>query len=529
MKALGLAAAILTAASSVVWTASPQTPQVDLLLENGRVLDGAGNPWSYKDVGIVGDRITFVGNAGLEGVTARKTLDVTGLLVTPGLWDVHSHADLEAAHGRLALPLLYQGITTIVLGVDGRGTNEVAETFRRYRSDGIAVNVIRYVGHNSARAEVLGYEDRPPSVEELDRMRAFVAQGMEEGAVGLSTGLYYSPGAFSTTDEVVELAKVAARFGGSYDTHDRDLGVAYKGIGYLGSIREGIEIGERAGLPVIFSHFNAQGPHNYGRAPEGARLVDEARRRGVNVMAGQHVYTASGCSLLACTLPRWAAAGGADAMRKRLQDPDVRKRLTIEIAEMVDLVGGPEKLVFTEPRPELVGRTLGEVAREWKLSIPETVMKILAESNGSVLNRDIYDASNTDFLAQKEWMMTCTDGGTPVFGEGSVHPRSYGAFTRKLRDFALDRGVITLPFAVRGMTSLAASFYGMSRRGSIAEGFHADLAVFDEARMKDRATYEEPHQYSEGTVHVVVNGKLAFENGRPTGVLAGSPLPRARE
>lgn len=205
----------------------------------------------------------------------------------------------------------------------------------------------------------------------------------------------------------------------------------------------------------------------------------------------------------------------------------MRKRLTLEIAEMVDLVGGPEKLVFTEP--QLVGRTLGEVAREWKLSIPDTVMKILAESNGQVLNRDIYDQSNTDFLAQKEWMMTCTDGGTPVFGEGSVHPRAYGAFTRKLRDFALDRGIVTLPFALRGMTSLAAGFYGMSRRGSIAEGFYADIAVFDEGRIRDRATYEEPHQYSEGTVHVLVNGKLAFENGRPTGALSGRPLPRASE
>jgi N-acyl-D-amino-acid deacylase len=529
MFARGLAMLVLSVAFSAGQAGSRQTPglQVDLLLENGRVLDGAGNPWSYKDVGIVGDRIAFVGNAELAGVTAGKTLDVTGLLVTPGLWDVHSHADLDAAHGRLALPQLYQGITTIVLGVDGRGTNEVAETFRRYRADGIAVNVIRYVGHNAARAEVMGYEDRPPTAEEMERMKAFVAQGMEEGAVGLSTGLYYSPGAFSTTEEVVELAKVAARFGGSYDTHDRDLGVAYKGIGYLGSIREGIAIGERAGLPVIFSHFNAQGPHNYGRAPEGARLVDEARRRGVNVMAGQHVYTASGCSLLACALPRWAAAGGADAMRKRLQDPAVRERLTVEIAEMVELVGGPEKLVFTEP--ELVGRTLGDVAREWKLSIPETVMKILAGSNGQVLNRDIYDPNNTDFLARQEWMMTCTDGGTPVFGEGSVHPRAYGAFTRKLRDFALDRGIITLSFAVRGMTSLAASFYGMSQRGSIAEGFYADIAVFDEERIRDRATYEKPHRYSEGTVHVLVNGELAFENGTPTGVLSGRPLPRRSE
>jgi N-acyl-D-amino-acid deacylase len=500
--------------------------ELDLLLKNGRVLDAAGNPWFGRDIGIRGDRIVFVGNAEVAEVSARETLDVGGLLVAPGFWDVHSHADLLSEHGRAALPQLYQGITTIVLGMDGRGTSEVAETFRRYDANGIGVNAIHYVGHNAAREAVLGREDRAPTAEEMERMKAFVEKGMKEGAVGLSTGLYYTPGTFATTDEVVELAKVAARYGGSYDTHDRDLGVAYPGIGYLASIREGIEIGERAGTPVIFSHFNAQGPHNYGRAVEGARLIDEARARGVNVMAGQHVYMASGCSLVACVLPRWVAADGTDEMRKRLLDPALRERITREITDMVALVGGPEKLVFTDPSPELVNRTLGDVARAWNLPVPETVMKILQTSNGSVLNRDIYDPVNTDFLARQEWMMTCTDGGTPVFGEGVVHPRTYGAFTRKLRDFVLDRGVVSLPFAVRGMTSLPASFYGMSHRGLIREGFYADLVVLDLDRIRDLATYEEPHKYSEGTVHVIVNGKLAFKNGRPTGALAGRPLPR---
>ena len=213
-------------------------------------------------------------------------------------------------------------------------------------------------------------------------------------------------------------------------------------------------------------------------------------------------------------------------MRKRLLDPTLRDRITREITDMVKLVGGPEKLVFTDPSPDLVNRTLGEVARGWNLSVPDAVMKILQTSNGSVLNRDIYDPNNTDFLAKQEWMMTCTDGGTPVFGEGVVHPRTYGAFTRKLRDFVLDRGVVSLPFAVRGMTSLPASFYGISDRGLIQEGYYADLVVLDLEKVRDLATYEEPHKYSEGTVHVIVNGKVAFRNGRPTGVLAGRPLPR---
>jgi N-acyl-D-amino-acid deacylase len=350
---------------------------------------------------------------------------------------------------------------------------------------------------------------------------------MQEGAAGLSTGLYYAPGSFATTDEVVELAKIAARYGGSYDTHDRDLGVAYKGIGYIGSIREGIEIATRAGLPAIFSHFNAQGPANYGRAPEGARLIEEARARGINVMAGQHVYDASGCSLVACALPRWAAEGGDEAMKARLAKPEVRARLRTEIAEMVALVGGAGKLRFTDRRPDLFGRTLADVAATRTLSVSDTVMEILAAGgNASVINHDIYDPKNTEFLAQQDWMMTCTDGGTPEFGEGLVHPRTYGAFPRKLRDFVYDRPIVRLPFAVRGMTSLAAMFYKHPDRGLIREGAFADITVLDESRLRDGATYDEPHRYAEGIVHVVVNGRLALENGRATGVLNGRPLPR---
>jgi N-acyl-D-amino-acid deacylase len=519
LTALALFAGTLVACESA--------PPLDLLLVNGKMLDGTGNPWFFRDVGIAGDRIAFVGDAALEAVSARDTVDVRGLLVTPGFWDVHSHADPDTPTGRAALPQLTQGITTVVLGVDGRGPNNIAETFARYADSGLAVNVIRYVGHAAARISVLGMADRAPSPDELEQMKAYIERGMREGAAGLSTGLYYAPSSFATTDEVVELAKVAARYGGSYDTHDRDLGVAYRGIGYLGSIREGIEIAERAGLPAIFSHFNAQGPANYGRAPEGARLIEEARARGVNVTAGQHVYDASGCSLVACTLPRWAAEGGEDSMKARLGDPRVRARLRPEIAELVSMVGGAAKLRFTDRRPELFGKTLAQVATERQQPVVETILDLLTTGgNASVINHDIYDRNNTDFLARQDWMMTCTDGGTPVFGEGIVHPRTYGGFPKKLRDFVYDRPIISLPFAIRGMTSLAATFYQHPDRGLIREGFYADVTVLDEGRIRDRATYDEPHQYSEGIVHVIVNGTLALRDGRPTGNLAGRPLPR---
>jgi N-acyl-D-amino-acid deacylase len=505
----------------------PGAEPLDLLLLGGRVLDGAGNPWVRQDVGVLGDRIAFLGRATAAGVSARDTVDVTGLLVTPGFWDVHSHAELETEAGRVALPQLFQGITTVVVGLDGGGEPAVDSILAGYERDGVAVNALRFVGHGAVRRRVMGMADRAPTGAEMERMKALVDRAMREGAFGLSTGLFYAPGSYATTEEVVELNRVAARYGGIYDTHDRDLGAAYQGIGYLASTAEAIEIGERAGTPVIFSHFSPQGAHNYGRAAEGARLIEEARARGVDVMAAQHPYTATQSSLSAYTLPRWAVAGGRDEMRARFRDPETRRRLDVETMEMLELRGGAEKILIVDPRPQLNGRTLAQVAEGWSVPVPEAVRRILEEREAAVMNLDLYDVDNIRYLATMEWMMTCTDGRTPHPGQEVVHPRVYGAFTRKLRQFVLDEEVITLPFAVRGMTGLPATFFNVAQRGLIREGFHADIAVFDEARIRDRATYSDPHHHSEGTVHVLVNGSFAIRDGKATDRLAGRSIRRA--
>lgn len=497
---------------------------LDVLLLGGRVVDGTGTPWVDRDIGIVGDQVAFIGHA--HGMTARDTVDVSGLLVTPGFWDMHSHADYSSEHGRLGLPMLYQGITTVVLGIDGGGTSEVAQTFAEYRDRGIATNALHYVGHNAARGSVMGTVDRDPTPEEMEAMKAFIRQGMEEWALGLSTGLFYNPGYFASTEEVIELNRVAAEYGGIYDTHDRDLGATYQGVGYLESIREAIEIGARGGTPVIFSHFNAQGRHNYARAWEGARLIDSARALGIDVMAAQHVYTATQSSLAAYAVPRWVAVGGHEAMVQRFDHPDTVRLLDVATIEMLEIRGGAGQLLFTDQRPELNGKTLAQVAAELDVPVPETVRRILREGNAGVMNLDLYDIVNTRFLAQQDWMMTCTDGGTPVFGQGITHPRSYGAFTRKLREFVFEDSVISLPYAVRGMTATAAAFLNIPDRGLVKEGFFADLAVFDVSEIRDNATFEDPHQYSSGTVHVIVNGKFAMQNGEPTGILNGRPIPR---
>jgi N-acyl-D-amino-acid deacylase len=502
--------------------------QLDLLILGGRVVDGTGNPWQRADVGVSGDRIAFVGIAATAGVHARDTLDAAGAWVAPGFWDVHSHAALTTDHGRRALPKLYQGITTVVVGVDGNGSSAVAEYFERLRVDGTAVNAVRFVGHGAARSAVMGVADRPPTPDELQRMKEYVRRGMDEGAAGLSTGLFYSPGFFADTDEVVELARVAASFDGVYDTHDRDLGAAYRSVGYHASVREGIEIGERAGLPVIFSHFNLQGTHLYGRADEGARLIDEARARGVDVVAGHHMYMATASGLSAYAMPRWAVVGGAAAMRARFADPETRRRIAQESEEMLVVRGGAGKIVFTDRDPELNGRTLAAVAHGWGVSVPDAVMRILEQGGASVMNMDLYDMENTRHLARQEWMMTCTDGGTPADLTSISHPRSYGSFARKLRQFVVEEALISLPFAIRGMTSLAANFYGYRQRGQIREGFFADIAVFELENVRDVATYEQPHQYAAGMRHVLVNGRIAFRAGAPTDKLAARPLPRER-
>lgn len=500
---------------------------LDVLLVNGRVLDGAGNPWVRQDVGIRGDRIAWTGLAVREKPAARDTVDLRGLYLSPGFIDMHSHADFANARGRAAVPVLTQGITTVLLGIDGNGSNKISEEFAKYRTPGIAVNALRYVGHGAARSAVMGPVARAPSAEELARMKEYVRRGMEEGAIGLSTGLFYFPGTYATTDEVVELNKVAAEYGGVYDTHDRDLGGTYPPIGFLTSMKEAIAIGERAGTPVIFSHIGPQGRHNYRTGgPAAAKLIEEARARGVNVMAALHPYTSTASNLRAYAIPDWAAEGGQAKMVERFRDPQAIARLDRETMEMMQIRGGPEKIVFSDARPQYNGKNLAQIAKEMSLSVPATVRKILEGGNASVMNRDLYDLENIRYLSTREWMMTCTDGGVPNPDVAITHPRSYGAFTRKLRWLVLEDSAITLAFAIRGMTGLPAQFLGLKDRGLVKEGYAADLVVFDLGRLRDKATYYQPHQLSEGMVHVLVNGRFAIRSNKVTGTLAGRPLPR---
>jgi N-acyl-D-amino-acid deacylase len=503
------------------------TITVDQLITGGQVFDGSGSAPVVTDIGIADGRISFIGDAAAAGIVSPDTIDATGHWVAPGFIDAHSHAVLDEDYGRDGIPYLRQGITTVVLGMDGGGTSNVDARLGAWVANGIGVNGIHFVGHGYVRNEILGEEDREPTAAELDAMRALVKKGMDEGAFGLSSGLFYVPGTYASTEEVIELGKVAARYEGAiYDTHDRDLGAVYQGVGYEASVEEGIRIAEESGLRGIFSHYNLQGAHNYGRANVGARLIDEARDRGVDIWAAHHPYTATQSSLRAYTMPYWASDGGEAAMVARFDDEETAGEIREETNAMLQIRGGADKILFVDQRADLNGKTLADVSAERELSPAETVQWILRDGNASVMNLELYDDANTRRLAQEAWMMTCTDGRTPRPDEPITHPRTFGAFPKKMRNFVFEEPLLSPEFVIRSFSGLAADFYSLPDRGYLREGYVADVVVIDPGRYRDHATFDNPRQLSEGVVHALVNGRFAIRDNEETGILAGVPLRR---
>ena len=448
---LVLAGMTLACAPGDAPEAEAEITPTSVLFTGATILDGSGEASFIGDVAVEGDRITFVGAAAGTDLALRDTIALDGLLLTPGFIDMHSHITLDEAYGRPAVEFLTQGITTGVIGVDGASTTDLATLYAELEDLGVGKNIVSYIGHGSVREAVMGMDDRAPTADELDQMKALVRKGMEDGAFGLSSGLFYTPGYYAEADEVIELGRVAAEYpiGGEhspvYDTHDRDLGASYQGVGYHNSIREAIHIGAESGLRTIFSHFNAQGAHLYGRAAEGAAIIDSARAEGLEVAAAQHVHTSTMSSLRAYTIPRWAQAGGPEQMVRRFQNPDTARVLDVQTMEMLEIRGGPGKIVFADARPEFNGKTLADVAEDRGLTVPEAVREIMSESNPWVMNRDLYDVENTRYLATMPWMMTCTDGVTPTPGAEIVHPRVYATFPKKINDFVNRDGAIGLP------------------------------------------------------------------------------------
>ncbi len=506
---------------------APRQPvaEYDLVIRNGRLLDGSGNPWVRADVAIRGDRIVAVGALG--AVRARRTIDAADRLVTPGFVDTHSHAGPGLATPALSggAPLLAQGITTVFVNPDGGGPVDLAAQRARLVAQRPGVNVALMVPHGSVRAAVLGQADRQATAAELDRMRALVDSGMRAGAFALSSGPFYAPGSFASTEELIALSRVAAQHGGAYQSHVRDE--SDYSIGVVAAVDEVIRIAREARLPGVVTHVKALGPNVWGRSATLVARIDSARAAGVEVFADQYPYEASGTSLSASLLPRWAEAGGADSLRARLADPATRARLVAAMRENLARRGGAERLQLSRyaPEPALEGRTLRQVADARGADPIEAALALMARGPAGVVSFNM-DSTDIHRLMRQPWTMTASDGDLVPMGRGVPHPRAYGTFPRKLRRFALDGGVVRLEEAVRSMTALPAAVSRVRARGVLRPGAYADVVVLDLARVRDRATYEAPHQLAEGVVTVVVNGVVAVDDGRVTDARGGRVLSR---
>lgn len=502
----------------------------DILITGGRVLDGTGNPWFVADVGIRGDTIAAIGR--LSGAEARLRLDATGQVVAPGFVDTHSHGRGNVfGGGILMVPaaenLIRQGVTTIIEGPDGGSPIPLGPFLDQVKAAKVTVNFGSLAGHGSIRERVMGRVNRHATDAELARMKELARQAMVDGAMGLSTGLFYVPGNFAPTEEVIALAKIVAPMGGLHTSHMRD-----EAGGVLDSVRETIRIGEEGGLPTQVTHHKISGKPYWGKSVETLRLVDEARARGVDVTIDQYPYTASSTGT-AALFPQWSLEGGQKSLVERLGAPDTRRRIAESIARsIVDNRGGgdPKNVVIAncEHDRSLAGKNLAELTAARGVPVTpetaaETAMAIQAKGGCSA----IYHAMSEDDLERilrYPFTMVASDGGIPVFGEGVPHPRNYGTFARILGRYVRERNVITLEDAVRKMSSFPAARFRLHDRGLLREGLKADVVVFNPDTVVDKAEFGKPHQYATGVKHVVVNGKAVLRDGAMTAERPGRVL-----
>ena len=511
---------------------SAQAP-FDILIVGGRLIDGTGNPWRRADVGIRGDRIVAVGR--LAGSPATTVIDAKDRTVAPGFIDVHSHALSTITNPALrnAQPLIAQGVTTVVGNPDGGGPIDLKAQAAELEADGgIGVNAALLIGHGSVRSAAMrpataagapagaGAEDRAPTPEELDRMRALVRQAVADGAFGLSSGLFYTPGRYAKTEEVIALAKEA---GGVYSSHIRDEGTY--DVGVVASVDEVIRIAEEAGVRGVVTHMKALGPDSWGLSATLVAHLDAARVRGVEVYADQYPYEASSTSLAAAVMPGESAAEA----RAALASPELRDAFLATVSENIRRRGGPHSIAIASGRgaPDLEGWRLDDIARTRNVTPQQAAADIVIAGGASIVSFNMSE-QDIELIMRQPWTMASSDGGLSLPGPSMPHPRNNGAFARRLGVYVRERGVLALDDAVRKMTSLPASVFGIEGRGEVREGAFADLVVFDPAKVTDRATYQNPHALAEGMDWVIVNGVVARKDGEFTGARGGKVLRKTR-
>lgn len=501
----------------------------DVLIRGGTVYDGSDAPGRPADVAIEGDRIAAVGVIPASA-TADRLVDARGKIVAPGFIDPHSHAapNIQTPELAAALPMLFQGITTLMINPDGGGPADLTEQIVDLRTNVPGVNVVPLIGHNAVRRAVMGDVDRLPTAEEQAKMEGLVTAAMQAGAAGLSDGPFYIPAKYSNTAEIVGLAKAAARFPHAvYTSHIRDEG--NYNVGVVDAVEEVITVAREAGIPGVVTHIKVLGPQVWGKSADVIAHIDKARAAGVQVWADQYPYTASGSSLMASLVPGWAQEGGAAALAKRLQDPAMRAKIRAEMVPNLERRAGPHALMIRRfaPNPSLEGKRLDEIGKMQGKDPLDAAIDMLIQGGAPTVSFNMSDDDVTAFMRQK-WTMTSTDGGLPAFGKTSEHPRAYGAFPRKLRRYVLDKPVISPQHALHAATGLTAQVFHIPDRGVLRKGAFADVIVFDPKTVRDVATYEQPHAYSIGMDYVFVNGEAAIADGKAAAARYGRVLLRER-
>ena len=519
-----LTATLLLSACSGTQPA-PSGAAADILIEGGTLFDGSDSPARTADVAISGDRIVEVG-PGLAGrYRAARTIDARGLVVAPGFIDPHthpfSHIRSPDPQVRRNLPWLHQGVSTIFIGIDGGGTPDIAEQREWFQDHGVGTNIAAYVGLGPVRRRVLGNADRAPDADELARMRGLVADAMCQGAIGLSTGLFYAPQSFATTDEVVALAEEAVVRGGVYDTHQRDES-SYS-IGLMGSIEEVLEIGRRARIPVHIAHIKALGTDVHGSAGKIIERIERARADGIQVTADQYPWLASATGIEAALLPRWAQDGGREALFTRLDAPATADRIRSEMTQNLRRRGGADAVLMIGEGWPWSGRTLAKMAETWELEPVEAALRIIRhggpDSSGSARKIASFNmhADDVSELMRQPWVLTASDGG-------DGHPRQYATFPEKYARFVIDEGAIDLQSFIHRSTGLTADTFGLEERGYLRAGYLADVVVLDPDHYAPAATYVEPAVLSRGVEYLLVNGIAMVDQGQAADALPGRVL-----
>jgi len=510
---------LVVAVGCLVGCGYPEAP-LDLIVRNGLVLDGSGSPAFEADVGIRGGEIVLIGD--LSDREAGDEIDAEGLMVAPGFIDVHTHAD-GIARNPTAENYARMGVTTVVAGNCGSADLEVAKSLAEIEEAGISINYATLVGHNTIRSAVMGRESRAPTGDELEEMKALVSKAMSEGAFGLSSGLEYIPGAYTDTDEIIELAKVAAGAGGLYASHMRNEGTEIEK-----ALAEAIEVGRAAGCPVQISHLKIDSPNRWGISGDVLAMIDSARAEGIRVCADQYAYSA-GSSGLGIRFPAWALEGGREKINERLDNPATWRRIRDEMKSLLADRGFGDLswavVSSFRPDPSLEGLSIKDVAVQKKendsLDAQLEVAREMMRAGGAGMVYHFMSDGDIATIMRHPHIAVASDSSILTPGRGIPHPRGYGNNPRVLGHYVRELQVLSQAEAVRKMTSLPARQFGLTRRGVIREGFAADLVLFDSESVADKATYKNPHQYPVGIPHVIVNGISVVRDGVHTGARAG--------